>query len=262
MTPAYQIRAEIVRKEQPTGDICRFTLGAPDIAPVAGPGQFVMIKTAAGYDPLLRRPFSIHQITAAGTIQILFKVIGKGTRLLAALNQGQQVDLIGPLGKGFDIGGQRPVFLLGGGIGAAPLLFLAQRLLQQDNPPPLQVFLGAHSREEVAALAEDFASMGLTAAIATDDGSLGHHGFVTDFLDDLPPGGAGMLYACGPYPMMRQAAGVCREKDLRCQVSMETFMACGLAACLGCAIPKKNGSGYVHCCKDGPVFYADDIAWL
>ena len=258
---AYQQQAEIVRSEKLSDDIYRFTMNMADIAAGSKPGQFVMIRVAEGLDPLLRRPFSIHQVAKGGQVQILFKVVGRGTQALARLQPGQQLDMLGPLGRGFvhDSSGQH--YLVGGGIGIAPLLFLAKRMLKEIEPAAIRVLLGAATGAELDVLGKDFASLGIEVQLATEDGSLGKAGLVTDLMASLQPG-AGTVYACGPYPMLRAVAGLCREKGWGCQVSLETIMACGLAACLGCAVLRGDMNGYVHACKDGPVFHADEVAWL
>ncbi|MBW2501450.1 MAG: dihydroorotate dehydrogenase electron transfer subunit [Deltaproteobacteria bacterium] len=258
---AYQQQAEIVRSEKLSDDIYRFTVNMADIAAGSKPGQFVMVRVAEGLDPLLRRPFSIHQVAKGGLVQILFKVVGRGTRALAGMQPGQQLDMLGPLGRGFahDRPGQH--YLVGGGIGIAPLLFLAKRMLKTVEPSAIRVLLGAATGTELDVLGEDFASLGIDVQLATEDGSLGEEGLVTELMASLPPG-EGTVYACGPYPMLRVVAGISRKKGWECQVSLETMMACGLAACLGCAVLRRDMNGYVHACKDGPVFNADEVAWL
>ncbi|HSR36687.1 MAG TPA: dihydroorotate dehydrogenase electron transfer subunit, partial [Desulfurivibrionaceae bacterium] len=230
----------------------------------ARPGQFLMLRVGEGRDPLLRRPLSIHQVTANGWVQVLFKVVGQGTRLLAALAPGQAVDVVGPLGNRFALHTGRNLCLVGGGMGIAPLYFLA-RELQRSNPPEAVVpILGARTAAELRPLADDFVALGLEPRLATDDGTLGHHGLVIDLLSELMATSAlWTVYTCGPYPMMRAVAKLCREQGWECQVSLETMMACGLAACLGCAIPAAQLDGpYKHVCKDGPVFGAEEVAWL
>jgi len=260
--PAYQQTAEIVRTEKLADDIYRFTMKAPDIAADSKPGQFVMVRAGEGMDPLLRRPFSVHQVAEGGLVQILFKVVGKGTQVLANLQPGQQMDILGPLGRGFTHNSHCPNYLVGGGIGIAPLFFLAKKMLLKNEPSAIQVLLGARTKDEITSLVDNFESMGLGVQVATEDGSLGKQGLVTDLMASLQHENPAMVYACGPYPMMRAVVGVCRDKSWECQVSLETIMACGLAACLGCAVLRADMKGYVHACKDGPVFNADDVAWL
>ena len=258
---SYQQQAEIIRSEKLSDDIYRFTLNTAEIGAASKPGQFVMVRVGEGLDPLLRRPFSIHQVARGGVVQILFKVVGRGTRALAGLQQGQQLDMLGPLGQGFAFDAAGEHYLVGGGIGIAPLLFLAKRMLKEVEPSAIRVLLGAATGAELDVLAEDFASLGLFVDVATEDGSRGRQGLVTHLLEPLQSG-SGNVYACGPYPMLRAVAAMSREKGWGCQVSLETIMACGLAACLGCAVQRSDLNGYVHVCKDGPVFDADEVAWL
>ena len=258
--PEFQEKAPLLQKEAITDDIFRFTLHAPAISKVAHPGQFVMLLVDDSLDPLLRRPFSIHQASSDGNIQILFKVIGHGTRRLAETLVGDAIDLLGPLGRGFDFDHTDKFCLIGGGIGIAPLYFLAKRLLQTGNPPENgTVFLGSQTKDELRFLADEFFDLGYTVKAATDDGSFGHHGFVTDLIDPILSK-VERVYTCGPFPMMRIAAMKTKTVGVHCQVSMETHMACGLGACLGCTLAGADGN-YIHVCKQGPVFSADEVAW-
>lgn len=258
--PEFQEKAKILQKEIITADIFRLTLHAPLIAAAAHPGQFVMIKVDDGYDPLLRRPFSIHQVSSGGNIQILFKQIGQGTAKLAQFNNGDQVDCIGPLGRGFNLERTSRLCLIGGGMGIAPLYFLGKRLLQAGQSPENDyVLLGARTQEELGPFANEFLDLGYTVKTATDDGSMGHYGFVTDLLDAVLPE-VQCVYCCGPLPMMEIVARKTMAAEVSCMVSMETHMACGLGACLGCTITGADGT-YIHVCKKGPVFYADEVGW-
>lgn len=257
--PQFQQNVEVVHRERMADQVIRLTFSAGDMAAVAHPGQFVMVQTSSGLDPLLRRPFSIHQIDGQGHLQILFKVIGKGTRQLAAIGAGDWVSLLGPLGKGFVIDSSGEACLVGGGMGGAPMLFLASRI-RQHSDAVLRVILGARNRAELEPLVPDFEKLGAEVLTATDDGSYGHHGLVTDVFRkiDLPP--TVPVYCCGPRPMMAAIAHLCRGPGRRCQVSVETVMACGMGACLGCAVPLKGG-GFAHVCSDGPVFEAQSLLW-
>ena len=255
--------SEVVRTEALGCDIFRLTVMAPQIADQARPGQFVMVQTAPGQDPLLRRPFSIHQVSGSGTVQILFKVVGRGTKILAETKEGDFLSVFGPLGKGFTSSKQNKICLIGGGMGIAPLLFLGKWLLRSGFSGNLEVLLGARNGDEINPLKEDFVHLGINPAIATDDGSAGHHGLVTELmLQVMDPGEEWQVLTCGPYPMMRGVAEVCKGMNWPCQVSMETMMACGMGACLGCAISKPNDlHSYQHVCKDGPVFEMSEIVW-
>ncbi len=246
--------------EQLAPDIYRLLIHAPRIAGAAHPGQFVMVRIADQFDPLLRRPFSIHQQSSNGSVGLLFKAIGSGTEILAKVDVGDSLDLIGPLGRGFDLTLQQPVCMIGGGMGIAPLYFLAKRLLVNGRVPENDhVLLGACNRKEVALLADEFMALGYQVQIATDDGSMGHHGFVPELLGTVLSG-VGRVYTCGPHPMMRTIVSQCQQAEVGCQVSLEAHMACGLGACLGCTVRGAEGN-YVHVCKQGPVFYGGEVAW-
>jgi dihydroorotate dehydrogenase electron transfer subunit len=258
--PEFQEKSPVRIREQLTPDVCRLTLHAPMVAEHAQPGQFVMVRAGATLDPLLRRPFSIHKTTADGLITLLFKVVGKGTAMLAASSEGMELDIVGPLGRGFDMTVDGPHCMIGGGMGIAPLYFLAERLMRGGrhpaNPP---ILLGAQTQAELMLLAGEFTELGYSVLTATDDGTIGHHGFVTELLDDILPE-VRQVYVCGPMPMMRTVALKCLAAQVACQVSLETHMACGLGACLGCTYPASSG-GYLHVCKDGPVCSAEEVAW-
>lgn len=260
--PAYQQKTEIVRNEKLAADIFRLTVKAPKIAADCRPGQFVMVRAGEGMDPLLRRPFSVHQVAEGDLLQILVKVIGKGTQMIAGMQSGQYLDVLGPLGRGFSYDPQHHHYLVGGGIGIAPLLFLAKRLLKSVEPSSCKILLGARTGEEVSPLIGDFERLGFEVTTATEDGSLGKRGLVTDLMFPLEDESRGMVYSCGPFPMLRAVVAFCREKKWACQVSLEAVMACGLGACVGCAVLQADMKGYVHVCQDGPVFDADEVAWL
>ncbi len=256
----FQKKTQITRIERFSSDIVRLTLLAPDIASIAKPGQFVMVRTGNGKEPLLRRPFSISQTSNGKHFQILFKVVGRGTSLLSHCREGEFLSILGPLGHGFTVDCQRLNCLVGGGMGIAPLLFLGKTLSRvcPENTP--LVVLGARNREELEPLVQDFHELGLNVHPATDDGSLGHHGLVTDVLKKLDLGDDCEMFVCGPHPMMTAVHFFCRDRGFSCQVSMETSMACGMGACLGCIVPVKNGA-YAHACSDGPVFDSKELLW-
>jgi dihydroorotate dehydrogenase electron transfer subunit len=257
----YQEKATVARVEQFSDTNYRLTLDCPLIAESAKPGQFVMIKTGAGKDPLLRRPFSIHQTSTGGRIQIYFKVVGRGTEILARVKPGEELSVFGPLGKGFRLNANAPSIIVGGGLGIAPMLFLAKENCRvKKSCGGDLIVLGARQQSELTPLLDDFCQFGQKLLTATDDGSLGHHGFVTEVLQsiDMLPGC--IVYACGPEPMMFGVYEICRARGIPCQVSVESVMACGMGACLGCSRPAKNGT-YTHVCLNGPVFDAEELAW-
>ncbi len=257
----YQEKATIIRFEQLTEDNIRLTLHAEEIAAVARPGQFVMIGTAPGKDPYLRRPFSIHQTTTNGRIQILFKVTGRGTGLLAHCREGEKLSVFGPLGHGYDIRTDKQACLIGGGMGIAPILFLAKRISRlKGNTDSDIIIIGGKERKEVEPLVKDFEQFNMQLIVTTDDGSFGKKGFVTDILKTMNLSSDSTVYTCGPEAMMGGVNDLCRPLGIECQVSVESVMACGMGACLGCNIPSKDGK-YVHVCFEGPVFNAEELLW-
>ncbi len=257
----YQEKTIVTRVEQLSADNIRLTLQAPDIAAVARPGQFVMIRTAIGKDPLLRRPFSIHQTTATGHIQIYFRVVGRGTEILAHAKVGEELSVLGPLGHGFQLHGEAAACLIGGGLGIAPMLFLAKELARRQKDPGTDlIILGGKNAGDVEPLVDDFSQFGMHLLTTTDDGSYGQHGRVLDALKNVELAAGTQVYACGPEAMMAAVSGHCAEIGLSCQVSVESFMACGMGACLGCNRPVQKG-GYAHVCIDGPVFEAKELIW-
>ena len=257
----YQENATVIHIEQFADSNFRLTLQSPQIAALAKPGQFVMVRVGVGKDPLLRRPFSIHQTSADGRIQLYFKVVGRGTEMLSHLQHNQTLSVLGPLGRGFRLDVQTPAIIVGGGLGIAPLLFLAKEncRLKAHCENDL-ILLGARKKEELKHLMDDFQGLGLRLLTATDDGSLGYHGFVTELLRQavLPPGC--VVYGCGPEPMLAGIHTICQSQGISCQVSVESVMACGMGACLGCSRLKKGG-GYTHVCLNGPVYEAEDLQW-
>ncbi|PIE59061.1 MAG: oxidoreductase [Desulfobulbus propionicus] len=258
--PNFQEKALVQDHVQLAPDIYRLTLHAPNIASAAKPGQFVMLKCTDGYDPLLRRPLSIHDKTTKGHLDLLYKVTGTGTRLLAQARPGSEIDLLGPLGRGFTYYPEESACLIGGGMGIAPLLFLARALQTVTNPrQDHTVLLGARDKTELEPLARDFFAMGYTVHLATDDGSLGHHGFISVLSEDFVSK-AQMVFVCGPHPLMAVIAAQCHAARVPCQATLETHMACGLGACLGCTVQAFDTT-YRHVCTHGPVFFADEILW-
>ncbi|HBI63524.1 MAG TPA: dihydroorotate dehydrogenase electron transfer subunit [Clostridiales bacterium] len=242
---------------QLTGSVFALTLEAPRISSAAAPGQFVHI--ACGEARLLRRPISICQ-AHDGLLKLVFAAKGEGTQWLSRCSAGDVVDVLGPLGHGFDLSalGDRPVFI-GGGIGVPPMLQTMQAARAAGAQPT--AILGFRSRDAVI-LEDDFRAAG-TVYIATDDGSYGIHGFVSDVLR-AHIGAFTSVCCCGPKPMLRALAEIAQAAGIPCQVSMEERMGCGIGACLVCACALKAEDGavrYGHVCKDGPVFYAEEVQW-
>ena len=229
------------------------TYGEPEIARAARPGQFINIRcTEEGTDPLLRRPFSICSVDrAAGTFTVLIKVIGPGTRLLEALRPGAKVDMLAPLGKSFEWAGARRIMLVAGGVGVAPMLFVAQEVRQaQMEPRPEIIFCyGARTAADFVLL-DQIESLADRLVLATNDGSRGERGFVTEAAERLFAPDLSIL-TCGPNPMMDDLLRRMRAAGLEGQVSLENQMGCGIGACQGCVVPTRQG--YIRICCDGPV---------
>lgn len=230
---------------------------APRIAASVRPGQFVHLRIAEGTAFILRRPFSVHRARGE-TLEVLYQVVGVGTRWLAMREPGDAMDAIGPLGSGWRIPvGAVHALLVAGGLGAAPLGMLAEALAERgvavtvaQGAPTAERLVGAGLFDEVARLVET----------ATDDGSAGVRGFVTALVpgllaEDRPD----VVYACGPEPMMCAVARMADDAGVPCQVSLERLMACGVGACLSCTVSTR--SGLKRACADGPVFDAADVVW-
>ena len=259
------VKAKILQNKKIYGSYYKMLLDAPYIAKNATPGQFVQIRCSEGTDPLLRRPFSVHRITG-DKIEILYEKIGKGTEVLSQKKSGELFDILGPLGNGFTLPRtpndkrQTPI-LIAGGIGVAPLFFLAEELTRKKIK--VSVLIGAQTKDLILC-EKDFRKTGAEVHIATDDGSKGCRGFVSELFKEvlrttcLPAGKRTTIYACGPEPMLRNIAGICRKNEISCEISLEEKMACGIGACLGCAV-KVKGGGYKLACKDGPVFNIDEL---
>lgn len=254
---SFDIAASVVSNEALRGGFFLLGLHAPEISRAALPGQFCMVRTTqeGGTDPLLRRPFSIHDVTG-DTILFLYRVVGRGTRILSAFRPGDLIKILGPLGPGFfeDLPGTSPV-LVGGGLGIAPLLFFARTLASRAR-----VILGARTSGELGR-AGAFAAFSHDIQVATEDGSLGEKGLVTNLLVGcLDAVSTPVVHACGPWPMLSAVARIARDRNVPCRVSLEARMACGTGLCLGCAVPSSAG-GYLHVCKEGPVFDAELVDW-
>ncbi len=267
----------------------KLAMECPDIASQARPGQFVMVKVASGYDPLLRRPFGIHRRLNSGRIEILYQIVGRGTALLADMQPGLALDVLGPLGNGFSIccypinrvttiaDDIRQAVIVGGGIGIAPLMFLAEELAAKKTA--VEVFYGASTANHLVGI-DRLESLGIKPHISTDDGSAGFKGFISQLLENYLAHSAvpqAYIYACGPRGMLAAVADIASQYNLPCEVSLDAVMACGMGACLGCVVKgsypinrvttgdRGQGEGgkynYLRVCQEGPVFAAGDIQW-
>jgi len=242
------------------GDTFRLTLRPDRPGPQPSPGQFYLLRPGNSLDPLLGRPLSISDYRDERLV-FRYRVRGKGTGLLARLKPGQQLNLVGPLGRGFDFKGLKTALLVGGGLGAAPLYYLARELSRLGLP--VEAALGAATREEL--LDTGFWSeTGVELKVATLDGSAGKQGLVTDLLPAKLNPGQG-VFACGPRGMLQAVAGLDQSYTRAAQVSLEAPMACGVGACLGCVTRVRGGeageSAYARVCTEGPVFKAEEVVW-
>ena len=235
------------------------------------PGHFVMVKVGGGSvgggsvgggsGPLLRRPFSVYDVFdavgsssfSAGGIELLYKVVGEGTAIMGAWEKGEQVDVIGPLGTPFPaVKKSKKPILVAGGIGIASFRLLGRAV------GGLTMYYGARSKDD-ASLAWGMRGTGTKIEVATEDGTVGKKGLVTDLLGGVVNEST-LIYVCGPTAMLKAVALLARARGARCYVSMERTMACGVGACLGCAVPAAAG-GYKMTCSEGPVFESGELAW-
>jgi dihydroorotate dehydrogenase electron transfer subunit len=262
MAPMIDQKLEIISNKEVSPDTFLMALRSSDIVSQAVPGQFVMIRVASSSDPLLRRPFSICNTREKDVFFILYRIVGRGTSILSEVKKGEHLSVLGPLGRGFDLPKKgKKCILAAGGIGIAPLIFLAQAIGKHD----MEFVVGYASVSEMVPIKE----VGLTRidiSVATDDGTFGHKGPVTELLEDRmlhQDKGLLRIFACGPMPMLKRVAELTASQKISCQVSLETNMACGLGACQGCAVkavPQANQT-YYHACQDGPVFDIRALDW-
>ena len=265
------IDAEIISNARLSQDYSVLALAAPEIASLAEPGQFVMIKPTAGIDPLLRRPFSIFEILrdAGGTptgISLLNKRIGAGTSLLYDAAPGSHVGCLGPLGRPFEpVTPPAEAWMVAGGVGLAPFVTLAEA--QRLTATKARLFYGARSASDLTHV-DLFERLNVEPVLATEDGSRGTRGFVTGPLETAlsttPRSTKVRVYACGPTPMMRAVAKLAATYGRQCDVSLEQVMGCGLGGCYSCVVLTRTASGpphFVRSCIDGPVFDATRILW-
>ena len=228
---------------------------APSLAEAGKPGQFVMVRCAEGHDPLLRRPLGIHRVDSVGRVALLYQVAGRGTAWLSQRKPGDPIDLIGPLGNGFVVKPEtRSLLLLAGGIGFTPLAFMADMAIKEGRT--VTVVMGSRSVKYL--YPESQLPEGIKIVIATEDGSKGRRGLVTQIVDEFV-GHADQVFACGPPAMYRSMTKLDCLKGKSVQVSLEEKMACGLGACYGCTVKTRMGPKQV--CQDGPVFDLADIVW-
>lgn len=244
--------AKLIKKEETAENIFDFVLECPQLAQKAKAGQFAHIAVPG---KTLRRPISICDADERN-IRIVFQIKGEGTEILSKSKVGDLIDILAPLGHGFDIPKGKRIAFVGGGIGVPPMLFSAK---QADDAVAV---LGFRNKKAVI-LTEDFKKVCSEVFVATDDGSFGIHGFTSDILRNII-NDIDMVCACGPMPMLKVIAEICKEHNKPCQVSLEERMGCGIGACLVCACKTLDKDGNIehsHVCKKGPVYNAEEVVW-
>ena len=244
---------KVVEQQQLNANTKLIVIHAPEIANQAEPGQFVNVKVTKHTAPLLRRPFGVAAVNKEeGNFCLIYRIIGEATHMLMDAEAGDELDIVGPLGHGFAMEAKKAL-LVGGGTGLAPLHYLAQGFGRGKT----DVLMGGRTATELF-WTELYADLSANVYTTTDDGSLGTKGTVMALLPQLlAEGSYDVVYVCGPVPMMKAVAGACAEAGVKCQVSLEKYMACGLGACLSCAC---DGIGKrLKVCKDGPVFWAEEV---
>lgn len=247
------IEKSILEAKRQLGErIFQIRLLSPKIAKLAKPGQFCNIKVSESDFPLLRRPFSISNVEG-DSIYFLFDIHGEGTKILSEKALGDELDILGPLGNGFNYDGDySAAIIVAGGLGSAPFPFLTSKLDKKE----ITSFVGARNSSLV--LTEDLQNI----QVATDDGSLGFKGTVVELITDYIEKNnltSFRIFSCGPNPMLKALQHICVERNYDCQISIECAMACGFGICQGCPVETSDGEGYKLVCKDGPVFEAKEI---
>jgi len=243
----------LVSKKNLTPTIFDFRLKNAELAEMSKAGQFAHVLVPG---KTLRRPISICDVEG-DVIRLVFEVRGEGTEILSLLEEGEKVNIIAPLGNGFDLSENKKTVFIGGGIGVPPMLYSAKTAGSES------IVINGFRDKSAVILTEDFKKLGVRLIETTDNGSYGIHGFVTDPLSEIIDE-VDRVCACGPTPMLKKIAEICKKHGKECFVSLEQRMACGVGACLGCAVAVVRDDGtntYKHVCKDGPVFKAEEVVF-
>ncbi|MEN8192960.1 MAG: dihydroorotate dehydrogenase electron transfer subunit [Bacteroidota bacterium] len=248
-----QVKAIVKSVDEIQNDIYLLKVSAPEISLTAKPGQFCNIKVSDSEFPLLRRPFSICEVDG-DNISFMFNLVGLGTDILSKKKDGEVINVIGPLGNGFDLKGKfKNALIVAGGIGSAPFPFVIQAM---GDDKEIACFAGGRSEEDII-------TYGMKNALtSTDDGSAGYQGNVVQLLEskiveyDIAES---KIFACGPTPMLRAVSEFSIRNNIECEISTESVMACGIGICQGCPIESRKDDSFVLVCKDGPVFKAEDV---
>lgn len=257
-----QEKTTVLKHRNFQGDYRILQLAAPAVGPLVQPGQFLELLVPQLGDRILRRPFSIYKADEQG-VSVLYKPVGRGTRAMISIQEGDSIDIIGPLGHGFpqNAAGKTPV-LVAGGYGNAALYLKAK-----TSPTKGVAFFGGRSAQDILCV-DEFKDLGWTVFTATDDGSLGTHGLITAAFDpwmtEQPNPKNLEVFVCGPNPMLKAMGDRAMEHDFTAWLSMDKNMACGVGACLTCVIKRKTADGgweWARCCKEGPVFESREILW-
>ena len=258
-----QLKAKLIKKEELKKDIFKFSVQAKEITDIAKPGNFIEIRVTDQVEPFLRRPISIYNLDKEnGILEFIFQVKGKGTKILAKREEGQNVDIIGPLGNGvFKFENYQNIAVIGGGIGVFPLYELSKRAKEAGKN--INVYLGFRDKDFVV-LENEFKKVSDNLTIATDNGSYGKDGFAINFLkEDSENQKPDCIFACGPVPMLRAVKEFAIQENIDCQVSLEERMGCGIGVCVGCSVKTakspKDAPEYYGVCKVGPVFDAKEV---
>lgn len=269
------MKARLIYNRELSKGYYQMRLQCSEVAREAQPGTFLTLRVSDSYQPLLRRPFTIYRYDPeGGTVDIVYKVVGVGTWLMSEMREGHRLDVLGPLGNGFTIPEDEQKFMLvAGGTGVTALYALAQNVSTRKRDAQITLLMGGAEAQDIICI-DDFRELGARVLTATEDGSMGETGLVTDLLraelQGPPRVGDFALYSCGPREMLKEVARLAELHSLPCTVSLEERMGCGMGACLGCVIRVKPESGdieaapvprYKRVCRDGPVFDASEIDW-
>ncbi|RKU11858.1 dihydroorotate dehydrogenase electron transfer subunit [Candidatus Poribacteria bacterium] len=263
-TKKFDLPTEVISNELVAENHYLLRCSCPEIAAGALPGQFIHVLIPQGSGLLLRRPFTIYTVEG-DEITMLYQLIGEGTNVLSSLKRSDSIRVLGPLGNTFEISpAPDPAVIVGGGAGIASLMLLAAAL--RENGAHALGLVGSMNSARLLSV-EDLEAIGIETYIATDDGSVGHHGFVTELLMEIlethemkNP----QIYACGPDGMLRVVTKIALDYRIPAQLAMENRMGCALGVCLGCVCKVRMPSGgfeYQRVCTEGPVFNAEDIIW-
>jgi dihydroorotate dehydrogenase electron transfer subunit len=276
--PAFFV-GEVARNDLIARDTFRMSVRCPELAGRILPSQFVMVRVPHRLDPLLARPFALYDVSEdRSEFEFVYLILGSGTRCLSGLRAGASVEVWGPLGNRFptDVGG--PLLFVAGGVGQTPFLAVAKELLGLAaygpsssksapllSPPSIAMAYGVRTREYFAGL-DDFRAANVDLLLATNDGSGGRRGYVTDLVEELLQSTSSRpaaLFGCGPEPMLARLSEIAALADVPCWVSLESKMACGYGVCFSCVCPIREGSGwdYRRTCVEGPVFRSERLAW-